>query len=166
MSQEPCSLPDLPVPELENSDGPYNLETYSCKENMGYLLKRAWTVLANTVDQELAPYGLTFPQFVILLRLNDGECSTAAELAREVYTDTGAMTRMLDRLECKGIIRRVRSLEDRRVFNLEITETGRDAVAKVRVIAVNVLNRYFGDFSAEEMDIMYKLLKRVIALGS
>ena len=166
MTQESCKLPDIPSPELERDDGPYHPDTISSKDNMGYLLRRAWSVLANAIDQELTPYGLTYPQFVILIRLHEGECSTAAELAREVCTDTGAMTRMLDRLECKDIIRRVRSVQDRRVVNLEITEFGGEMVDKVIVIAVNVLNRYFGDFTAAEMDVMYRLLKRVIALGS
>ncbi len=156
----------LPGEALESSDGPYQLETFSSKENMGYLLKRTWSVLATAIDQELVPYDLTYPQFLILVRLNEGECSTAAELARVICTDTGAMTRMLDRLESKGVIRRVRSTEDRRVVNLEFTDTGRELVEKVLVIAVNVLNRYFGDFSAGEMQLLEQLLKRVIARGN
>lgn len=163
--QHLLKIPDLSDLELENPDGPYRPETYCSKETMGYLLKRAWTVLANAIDQELSPYGLTFPQFVILVRLKEGECSTAAELAREVCTDTGAMTRMLDRLECKGVIRRKRSSADRRVVNLVFTESGRAVVDKVPVAAVNVLNRYFSDFTAEELTILESLLKRIIAKG-
>lgn len=163
--QESLKTPDLTELKLECPDGPYRPETYISSESLGYLLKRAWTVLANAIDQELAPFGLTFPQFVILVRLKEGECSTAAELAREVCTDTGAMTRMLDRLECKGVIRRERSVQDRRVVNLEFTETGRTVVDKVPVAAVNVLNRYFNDFTAEELASLESLLKRVIAKG-
>ena len=163
MHTAPQTLPDV---TLETDGGPYQLENFSSKESMGYLLKRSWSVLATAVDQELGPYDLTYPQFLILIRLNEGECSTAAELARVICTDTGAMTRMLDRLESKGVIRRVRSTEDRRVVNLEFTDTGRLLVEKVLVIAVNVLNRYFRDFTAEEMQLLERLLKRVIARGN
>ncbi|MFA7555890.1 MAG: MarR family transcriptional regulator [Spongiibacteraceae bacterium] len=162
MTQDSDSLSDLPKPVLESNDGPYYLEKFNSKDNMGYLIKRSYSALSNAIEQELAPHGLTYPQFVILLRLNEGDCSTAAELAREVCTDTGAMTRMLDRLECKELIRRVRSVEDRRVVNLEITKSGEDVFDTVMVIAVNVLNRYFRDFTKDEITLMHKLLRRVV----
>ena len=38
----------------------------------------------------------------------------------------GATTRLLDRIEAKGLCRRVRSQEDRRVVNIELTDAGRD----------------------------------------
>lgn len=132
---------------------------------MGYLLRRAWSVLASSLDQEIAPYGLTYPQFVILIRMHEDKCTTAAELAREVNMDTGAMTRMLDRLECKGIVRRVRNTEDRRVVNLEVTDLGRELVDKVTVLGFNVLNRYFAGFSDDEMKLLESMLRRVIAQG-
>ena len=158
-------LSATPTPQLERPDGHYQPQSFSSKSNLGYLLKRAWSVLAAAVDQEVAPYGITYPQFVILIRLNEGDCATAAELAREINTDTGAMTRMLDRLECKGIIRRVRSAQDRRVVNLEITPLGRDTLDKVVIVGINVLNRYFADFSADEVSLLEQMLRRVITLS-
>lgn len=146
-----------------SESGPYRAECFSSDNNLGYLLKQAQIALANSVDQQLIPYGLTYPQFVILMRLSEGTSSTAAELAREVNTDTGAMTRMLDRLESKGIVRRVRCDQDRRVCHLKITEEGQSAVADVRGVAIQVLNRYFGDFSSEEIAFFASMLKRIIA---
>jgi DNA-binding MarR family transcriptional regulator len=56
--------------------------------------------------------------------LRRSRASTVAELARELNTDPGAMTRLLDRLECKGLCRRSRSTDDRRVVNIELTPEG------------------------------------------
>ena len=58
------------------------------------------------------PGGPTFPQWLPLYKLHMGEATTVAELARECQLDTGAMTRLLDRLEAKGLCRRV-PLDDR-----------------------------------------------------
>jgi len=161
----PRPFPNRATPDISGdatNPGPFRLETFSTRENPGYWLKRAWMQLATSVDQKLAPFDLTYPQFVILVRLNEGTCSTAAELAREVGTDTGAMTRMLDRLEAKGALKRVRSARDRRVVNLQMTDAGREMANNAVATAIDVLNDYFGDFSAAELAQLEKLLRRVI----
>ena len=47
---------------------------------------------------------------------------SASDLCKGISYDAGAMTRMLDRLETKGLIRRNRSAQDRRLMYLELTE--------------------------------------------
>ena len=61
------------------------------------------------------------PLFLIL----QGRATTLAELSRELQIDAGALTRTLDRLEAKGLCRRERSTEDRRVVNLALTDESR-----------------------------------------
>ena len=161
-SHDPQVGDALSPPSIENSNGFYQLDRFSSRDNMGYLLKRAWTVLATAVEQEVAHLDITYPQFVVMIKLHEGSCSTAAELAREVNTDTGAMTRLLGRMECKGLIRRLRSSEDRRVFKLAITESGQAIFDRAIVDGINVLNRYFKDFSTEEMTQLNHMLRRVI----
>jgi len=147
---------------VENPDGPYNLADYQQNESIGYLLKRCFGFLTTAIDKQLAPYDLTHPQFAFLMTLKQQNCSTAAELARETNLDTGATTRMLDRLETKEIIRRERSLEDRRVIKIVLTEYGRLVVEKMPVIAINVLNRRLQNFDADEISILKRLLTKLI----
>ena len=161
----PASEDGTPPLPSDNPQGFYQRDSFSSTNNMGYLLKRAWTVLANAVEQEVAYLDLTYPQFVIMIKLYEGSCSTAAELAREVNTDTGAMTRMLARLECKKLIRRVRNPEDRRSFTLAVSELGQRILERAMIDAINVLNRYFSDFSDEEMALLNTLLRRIIKRG-
>ena len=165
MKQSPANTAGTNRASIEGATGPYQLEAFSSQDNVGYLLKRAWLALASSVDQKLAPYGLTYQQFVILVRLNEGSCSTAVELAREVGTDTGAMTRMLDRLESKDTLRRVRSSQDRRAINLEITDAGREMANRAMGTAISVLNHYLGDFSVDEVKLLEGLLVRMISRG-
>ena len=56
--------------------------------------------------------------------------NTAAELARIGCVDTGAMTRMLDRLEAKGLVRRSRCPKDGRVVQLELTGRRRSGLCQ------------------------------------
>ncbi len=161
----PTDKIDVSSLQVEDPDGHYRMEGYRLGESLGYLIKRTTAMLSNAVEQELAPFDITHPQFSLLMILAERKCSTAADIARETCGDTGAMTRMLDRLEAKDIIRRMRSSEDRRVINIELTDTGKLVVERLPVVAINVMNRYLKDFSKDELEIMKTLLRRLLRNG-
>jgi DNA-binding MarR family transcriptional regulator len=73
------------------------------------------------------------------------------------------MTRMLDRLQEKGLIRRVRSDRDRRVVRLELTEAGRDLYTLLPPVAIKVLNAHLSGFTRDELDQLKGFLKRMRA---
>ena len=77
-------------------------------------------------ETAMRPHGLTSVQWAPLMIISRGGNPTAASLARDLNTDTGAMTRMLDRLEAKGLLQRTRSSTDRRVVELTLTDQGRE----------------------------------------
>jgi DNA-binding MarR family transcriptional regulator len=89
-----------------------------------------------------------------------------AELARECELDAGAMTRTLDRLEAKGLVTRVRSSEDRRVVNLELTREGREAARQIPDVLCKVQNAFLQGLSVEEWQQLKDLLRRVLANGT
>jgi DNA-binding MarR family transcriptional regulator len=66
------------------------------------------------------------------------EGDTVAGLARDLEIDPGAMTRSLDRLEAKGLVRRERSTQDRRVVRLVLTGEGRKVARKVPTVLAQV----------------------------
>ena len=74
----------------------------------------------------------------------------------------GAMTRMLDRLEAKGLIRRTRCSEDRRLMKLELTEEGRAAYPRMREISMSVANRFLRGFSKTEARQLEGFLNRML----
>ena len=75
------------------------------------------------------------------------------------------MTRALDRLEAKGLVARVRSSEDRRVINLELTEAGREVAAVVPAVLAEVLNLHLAGFTETEWRSLLDMLKRMRANG-
>ncbi|HEY0341037.1 MAG TPA: MarR family transcriptional regulator, partial [Steroidobacteraceae bacterium] len=92
----------------------------------------------------------------------DGVAETAADLCRTMHYDTGSMTRMLDRLEEKSVLRRERCTEDRRVVFLRITDTGNELLPQLRAAAVHVLARHLSGFSPEEVENLKQYLVRMI----
>jgi DNA-binding MarR family transcriptional regulator len=155
--------PDLSDLEVTDPQGLYQLENYRVGESIGYLIKRVMSVVSTALDQELSGYDITHQQFSVLMMLSETRCGTAADLARLTCGDTGAMTRMLDRLEAKGIVRRVRSSADRRVVNIELTEAGQTFASRMPVIAINVMNRHLKGFDAAELELMKSFMRRILA---
>ena len=132
---------------------------------VGHLIGRARSALLTGLDGELEPFGLTGAQFAVLKNVADGVAQTAADLCRTMHYDTGSMTRMLDRLEEKAVLRRERCTEDRRVVYLRITDTGNELLPQLRAAAVNVLSRHLAGFSPEEVESLKQYLVRMIQNG-
>jgi DNA-binding MarR family transcriptional regulator len=140
----------------------YRPEKYHPDESAAYLMRRILTCMAAEVDQALEPTGLTHAQWVPLVKLHLGYASTAAELARECTLDAGAMTRMLDRLEAKGLVTRVRSSQDRRVVKLELTGEGRATASQIPPVLCQVQNAFLQPLSIAEWEQLKNLLHRVL----
>jgi DNA-binding MarR family transcriptional regulator len=139
---------------------------YRPEDSVAFLMRQLIGSFAGHVDRELEPTGLTHAQWVPLYKLYLGVATTAAELARESQLDAGAMTRTLDRLEAKGLLRRVRSSSDRRVVNLELTQEGRAAAAHVPDALCKVLNAHLRGFTRDEWQLLKQLLRRMLANGT
>jgi DNA-binding MarR family transcriptional regulator len=141
----------------------YRPETYRAEESIGYLMRRILTAVAQSVEMRMSePGSPTYPQWIPLHKLSLGQVTTVAELARECELDTGAMTRLLDRLEAKGLCRRVRSVADRRVVNIELTDEGRAAVLQVPQILSQVQNEHLAGFTREEWQQLKSYLRRIL----
>lgn len=141
----------------------YKADTYQAEESVGYLMRRILTAVSQSVEAQMCdPGSPTYPQWMPLHKLQMGKATTVAELARECQLDTGAMTRLLDRLEAKGLCRRVRSLADRRVVNIELTEEGSAAAKQVPHVLSRVQNETLAGFSHEEWEQLKGYLRRLL----
>lgn len=143
----------------------YDAQSFVPQESVGYLMKRVMLSIVHQADKRLAEHDLTMAQWGPLMRMKMEGQSTVAELARWSNTDAGAMTRLLDRLEKKGLCKRVRSLEDRRVVLLELTPQGLQAVADVPGVLAEVLNAHLAGFSRQEWEALKSYLGRMVETG-
>ena len=139
----------------------YRAEGYHSQCSVGYLMRRIISMLSHEIERELEPTGLTNAQWVPLVKMHLGKASTVAELARECDLDAGSMTRLLDRLEAKQLCRRVRSTDDRRVVNMELTDAGRSAAQGIPVVLSRVQNAYLAGFTHDEWHTLQGFLQRI-----
>jgi MarR family transcriptional regulator, multiple antibiotic resistance protein MarR len=134
----------------------YDVETYQPASCVGQLMYRVRAAQMSALDQalaqdpDLAPLEVSASQYIIISVLAKRGVDSAAQLCKDLSYDAGAMTRMIDRLEAKGLISRRRCPEDRRLVKLELTEAGYAALPKLRACSVRVLNHFLCGFSTEE----------------
>jgi MarR family transcriptional regulator, multiple antibiotic resistance protein MarR len=133
--------------------------------SVGYLMARARASLLAGLDAELARFGLNAMQYAVLKHLADGNARTAADLCRHMYYDTGSMTRILDRLEEKGLLRRERCRDDRRVVFLHVAAAGRAQLPRLRAAGSRVLDDHLAGFTAAEVENLRTYLGRMIENG-
>jgi DNA-binding MarR family transcriptional regulator len=141
-----------------------DLSEYQLGESVGYLISRVKSTLHNLVTQRsMAELGITSQQGSILFMVASGKCLLAAELAREYGIDASAVTRLIDRLEKRGLLTRVRSNEDRRVVRLALTPEGHAIAARMPAIFNGVLDNLLNGFTPEEVGFLKSMLRRVLA---
>jgi DNA-binding MarR family transcriptional regulator len=147
----------------------YDIETYQPRKGVGHLLSRVRAEMLAALDQaleadpELAALEISAAQFIVIaaLALSDS-AKSASDLCKGISYDAGAMTRMIDRLESKGLICRSRREDDRRVVYLELTEKGHSAFPRMRVVSMGIVNQFLRGFSQAEARQLESFLTRML----
>ena len=147
----------------------YEALTYEPRDSVGNLLGRVRDALTNALDKgfaadpELAPWELSWPQLKIVAMLVYGEeVRSASDLCKSMSYDAGAMTRMIDRLESKGLVRRQRCTNDRRLVYLKLTDAGREIWPKMKEVARKCLNSMLRGFTQVEARQLEGFLRRML----
>lgn len=140
----------------------YTAASFRVDDSIGFQMRQITGIVSGVIDERMAHGDLTDAQWKPLLMLSQGKCQTAAEMARLACHDTGAITRLIDRIEAKGLLRRVRSQSDRRVVNLELTDEGQQAAGRIPAILAETLNALLDGFSPEEVTVLKSLLQRLL----
>ena len=141
----------------------YCAKTYRAKTAISYLVRRAHNLIMPRMETLFAENELTFTQWAVLMYLRDGMGESCAEIARDMHHDNGAMTRILDQLEARGLVERQRSPDDRRVIKLSLTPAGMEMVETLIPLVAAYLNDLMGDFNKTEADQLISLLTQLVA---
>jgi MarR family transcriptional regulator, multiple antibiotic resistance protein MarR len=134
----------------------------AAKHGIIRLINRVRVEVIDALDGELAQFDITAPQLIVLASVANKEADSAAAICKSISYDPGAMTRMIDRLEQKGLVRRVPHPEDRRAMTLEITAAGKALYPQLLAAKETVQQRFLRGFSEEEVQQLETFLDRMI----
>src|SRR6267154_1746985 len=141
----------------------YQVSTYRAQSSIGYLTKRAHSLMLDVMEPLLEERGFSFIQYVILAWLRDGLAVNPKDICSQYRHNSGALTRVIDQLAARGFLERVRRDRDRRKVELQLTPAGREAVERLIPLVVEKLNLALADFSSAEVQELTRLLTKLNA---
>lgn len=132
---------------------------------LGHMASALRNALFAALETELAPLELTSAQFVVVIAAMRGRARTITEFCAFAGVEAGAMSRLLDRLETKGIVRRVRDYTDRRQIHVELTDKGQQLSPQIMPVIAKVYAQFLDGFSDDEAVLLQSLLQRLLDNG-
>ncbi|MEO8243284.1 MAG: MarR family transcriptional regulator [bacterium] len=107
----------------------------------------------------LAPLGLTYPQFLVLVALWEADGQTVGALGRTLMLESNTLTPLLKRMEAQGLVTRTRVAEDERQVRVALTDAGQAMQAQA-----DGISRCIFEACGVEMDELVALRDQIIGL--
>jgi MarR family transcriptional regulator, organic hydroperoxide resistance regulator len=129
-------------------------------------IARTADVLRRRISRLIEPYGVTEQQYNVLRILRGAGCDglPTLDIAERMIEQTPGITRMIDRLETKGLVSRERGCQDRRQVLCQISQTGLDLLAKLDEPLRQWGLTALGSLREQEMDALILTLARIRAV--
>jgi DNA-binding MarR family transcriptional regulator len=126
-------------------------------------LVRTADALARDLEQTLKPYGLTATQYNVLriLRGAGRAGMTCSEISQRMVTSDPDVTRLLDRMEKRGLIHRCRGKNDRRVVTANITLEGAELAQQLDFPLDELHQRQFKGWKKQELTDLVTQLENI-----
>lgn len=116
----------------------------------GYLISQVRNEMFAALDKEMRPLELTASQFIVVIGAMRERARSVNEFCHLAGIEPGPMSRLLDRMEAKGMVHKVRDLEDRRQVNVRLTDKGRALYPLITAAISKVYQHLLRGFSEQE----------------
>ncbi|MEM0279810.1 MarR family transcriptional regulator [Metallosphaera sp.] len=128
-------------------------------------ISRVYRAAKRELNNRLESHGFSYVDFLILMQVKDSPKSMVY-LAKEVLMTQAGITAAIDRLEEKGLVKRERDKEDRRIINVQITERGvkatEEAIQVFNELAVDLVKDLSDEDKAKLIELLDKLLEKLM----
>ncbi|WP_233407920.1 MarR family winged helix-turn-helix transcriptional regulator [Marinomonas spartinae] len=131
--------------------------------SIGFLLGRTNHIKDRLLDQYLAQEEITSSQVKVLLILYFMGTQRSSDISKTLSVDGSAMTRMLDRLEKKQLIKRETDLEDRRSTLIQLTEEGRIVTDRAMPFIQTAIDHLVDCLSTQEQQNLQHCLSKIVS---
>ncbi len=131
--------------------------------SLGYRIKLLSQILGRTFQDRLAPFGLTTFHWVVLCCLWEEDGLATSRIGERLQQVGGTLTGVLDRMEERGVVRRERDANDRRIWRIWLTEAGKELEKVLPPIAMEIREQAMAGMSTADRELFSSLIDRAIA---
>jgi len=125
------------------------------------VLSKAYKTLMDKATKDMKQYGLSASEFMILEVVSTKRSIPIQQIGEKLLATSGGMTYNIDKLEQKGLLKRVPSGEDRRIINVEATVEGDALFGRIFPEHAEVIHSIVHGLSTEEKQAATELLKKL-----
>lgn len=125
------------------------------------ILLRASNFVQELLRKDIENYGLNTTEFGTLEYLYHKGPKPIQQICKRLLMANSSMTYVIDKLEKKGFVRRVHDQSDRRVINIELTESGRQYIERIFPEHAQRIRDIYSILNEQEMDFLMELLKKL-----
>ncbi|MBD2461619.1 MarR family transcriptional regulator [Oscillatoria sp. FACHB-1407] len=130
---------------------------------LGYRIKLLSQLFARRFQERLEPFGLTPFHWVVLCCLWEENGLPTSSIGDRLQQVGGTLTGVLDRMEERGLIRRERDRQDRRIWRIWLTPAGEQLKRVLPPIALEIRESALQGISESDRQLMSQLVDRLIA---
>jgi len=124
-------------------------------------LKRATESLSSRITSDFSKMNISESQFGVLESLYHLGPLCQKSLGDKILKSTGNITLVIDNLEKRELVERVRDTEDRRFITIYLTDAGKKLIESIFPDHVKRITNEFSVLSSEEQDVLGKLCKKL-----
>lgn len=140
----------------------YDLEAFVPRTSIGYLLRCVTKLSTSRIEAAFEGSDISFTQWVVLMLVSTDTADTCTALARNMGHDSGAMTRLIDQLEQRGLVVRTRVEGDRRVSRLRVTDAGQTLLTGLVSSVMDMWNEVLEGFDHDEIRQLISTLGKLL----
>ena len=127
------------------------------RKEMCYLFYITSKEVVNRFNKYLKQFDISFPNYIVLLYIENDKPIYIKTLCDELYLDSGTISPIIKRLEKKSLIERMRTEEDERRVKVRLTEKGLELKDHFPKISEDVIQQF--NMKREDSLAYYEILK-------
>ncbi len=129
---------------------------------LGYRIKLLSQLMARRFQDQLEPFGLTPFHWVVLCCLWEEDGLATSSIGEKLQQVGGTLTGVLDRMEERGLIRRERDRQDRRIWRIWLTDAGRHLQQDLPQVSLKIREATLQGISEAESQYLSNLIDQMI----
>lgn len=128
-------------------------------ESLGYLLNLTARNIKRELEENIRKYNLTTSQWALLKLISENEELSQVKIAEKMESDKATVGTVVEKLVNKGLVIRKKSEVDKRVYNIQISNSARELVSKLTEEAIDTNTKALQGFKDEDIKKLLNYLE-------